>query len=396
MPRAVEALLWVGHTRSSRSADRARALSAGQELSTISPAPWAPARPAIRRLDAERGLRTCSAPPAKRDLPVRRWGSPQRRAHRVVAAVDVQDLAGDPARERARAGSSRRRRPGPRPRGPSQRRDRATSAGELVEARDAAGGERLDRARRDEVDADRAARGRARDSARRSRAPPWRRPSSRMPARRRGVEVEPDDRAAAASPSPRPAAAERRAAPSARTRSSGTPCRALGAGCRGSAAERVGRGERDRVQHPVERAPARAPASRARARDRRRVLTSSSSTSGRRRQLAAARSVSPPRPPEAREHHLGARAARARGDLEGDRMRVSTPVISSRLPLSTGSLRRAARSRRAPRPGAVARSARGATAPEPARGRPARPLLVADGPREVDERRPRRRPAAAR
>ena len=97
-------------------------------------------------------------------------------ADHVVAGIDVVDLAGDGRRqvgqevERGIADLLDRD-------GALQRRVVLVPLQDVAEVADAGGGERLDRAGRDGVDADRLARrGRRRGSARRPRARPWRRP----------------------------------------------------------------------------------------------------------------------------------------------------------------------------------------------------------------------------
>ena len=105
---------------------------------------------------------------------------------------------------------------------PAERRARAPERREIVEARDAARRNGLDRAGRDEVDADPARlRGRARGSATRSRAPPSRPPSSRRPARRRRHRSR-GRRPSRRPRRPRAAARAPRRAPSARRRWSQT------------------------------------------------------------------------------------------------------------------------------------------------------------------------------
>ena len=120
-----------------------------------------------------------------------------------------------------------------------ERRLALPRAGELLEARDPARGERAERARGDEVDAHALrARGHARGSARRPRARPWRRPSSRRPARRRSRR-SPSRRSPRRPPS---AAASRRSAPSASTRWSGTRSPRSRAACRGTCPPRASSG----------------------------------------------------------------------------------------------------------------------------------------------------------
>ena len=224
---------------------------------------------------------------------------------------------------------------------PAERRLLAPAVGEVVEAGDAARGDRLQRAGRDEVDADAVRAEVARQvAARPPPAPPWRRPSSRRPARR--------PCASKSSPTIAPRVLSGVSA-SARSRSENARhverrLRALGRGAEEVAAERVGGREGDRVQRAVDAAPARVELRGERV-EVLGSLTSSSSTSAGSGSRAAARSVS--------RAHARRRSARPRrpaagpglGGVKAIESRVSAPVIRMRLPSSITAARRSGRRR---------------------------------------------------
>ena len=255
---------------------------------------------------------------------------------------------------------------------------------EPLEAGDAAGGDRPERAGGDQVHADPAtARGHAPDTARRTRARPWRRPSSRRSATRRRRR----SRARRCSRRSASAARARPPAPSARTRSSGTPASALSAGVvMKPAADRVLGRERDRVQHAVDPAPALAQRRRRRASRSASLLTSSSSTSTGSGSRCGGALGHPPHPAEARQHDRGALALGLLGGVEGDR--VLGDHAGDQQPLA-GQDHRPAPCERAERPREPLARVRRA---RPARRRTRRP----PPPRPAGARRRKRRPGASR
>ena len=113
----------------------------------------------------------------------RRWI--ERRAHRVEAAVDVQDLAADPAGQVGEQEADRVGHRGRVGRVPPQRRLGAPQRRPAGRSRGSRRRRACRSARRTRDSRARAKhRGRGRDSGRRTPAPPSRRPSSRRPARR--------------------------------------------------------------------------------------------------------------------------------------------------------------------------------------------------------------------
>jgi hypothetical protein len=203
--------------------------------------------------------RASSSMPRNPVAPVRRTVSlTERRAHRVKAPVDVQDLAGDRAGVIAQQEADGRRDRSRVARVPAQRRAAAPERRELVEAGNAAGGDRLDRARRDEVDTDPARAEVAREVARHALERRLRHPHPVIDRPgHAGVEVEPDDRTAALR-----GGQQRRQRGGERLQREGARLergdRAARRRVEKAAAEGVRRRERDRVQHSVQRAPARA------------------------------------------------------------------------------------------------------------------------------------------
>ncbi len=213
----------------------------------------------------------------------------RRGADRVEAAVHVDDLARDGPRAGPEEEEHRLRDGSGVARVPPERRLRAPRVGEPVEARDAARRERLERARGDEVHPDAARADIARDVAghalERGLGHPH--PVVDGPGERR-VEVEPDDRRMLALLEEREQRARERLEREGARRE--RLLRARDGRLHEAAAERVGRGEGDRVQHAVERAPALSDLECERFKVLRR-FTSSSSTSTGCGSCAAARSV---------------------------------------------------------------------------------------------------------